>query len=77
MRLRNVTVNPEASWQSLLDSGSTHAVLHSAAFANQADAVVVKQWLESHGARLVEQFPDGDTLFELPSGSGIRDPRSN
>ena len=77
VRLRNVTVNPEASWQSLLDSGSTHAVLHSAAFANPADAVVVKQWLESHGARLVEQFPDGDTLFELPSGSGIRDPRSN
>ena len=27
-RLKNVTVDPDASWQSLLDSGSTHVVLH-------------------------------------------------
>ena len=37
-RLQNVTKDPEASWQSLIDSGSTHAVVHPAAFAKPEDA---------------------------------------
>jgi len=64
-RLRNVAANPEASWQSLVDSGTTHVVLHAAAFANPADAELVRDWLTSHNARMLEQFPDGDTLFAL------------
>ena len=65
-RLQNVAANPEASWQSLVDSGSTHVVLHSNAFAVPADAEVIRTWLTAHDAKLLEQFPDGDTLFALP-----------
>lgn len=64
-RLKNVTVNPEAAWQSLLDSGSTHAVVHPAAFANPADATAVHAWLEARGARLVESFADRDALYAI------------
>ncbi len=65
-RLRNVSANPEAAWQALVDSGTTHVVLHPAAFANPADAERVRGWLMSHDVRMLEQFPDGDTLFALP-----------
>jgi hypothetical protein len=64
-RLKNVTVNPEAAWQSLLDSKSTHAVLHPSAFANSADAAAVQTWLTAHGAKLVQSFPDGDSLYAI------------
>ena len=64
-RLKDVTVNPEASWQALVDSKSTHVVLHPAAFANPAHAVTVKEWLESHGARLLETFDDKDALYAI------------
>ncbi|MDP2052852.1 MAG: hypothetical protein Q8L75_04395, partial [Acidobacteriota bacterium] len=64
-RLRSVAADPEASWQSLLASGSTHAVVHPAAFANPADATAVQAWLEAHGARLVETFDDKDALYEI------------
>jgi len=73
-RLQKVSVNPEASWQSLVDSGSTHVVLHANAFAVAADAEVIRAWLTAHDAKLLEQFPDGDTLFAIPPGSGIRGP---
>ena len=64
-RLRKVSVNPEASWQSLLDSGSTHVVLHANAFAVPADAEVVRAWLTAHDAKLLEQFPDRDALYAI------------
>jgi hypothetical protein len=64
-RLKDVTVNPEASWQSLLDSGSTHAVLHPGSFANPAHATAVQTWLEAHGAKLVETFADRDALYAI------------
>jgi len=64
-RLKNVAANPEASWQALVDSKSTHVVLHPAAFANPADAATVQAWLEAHGARLVETFDDKDALYEI------------
>jgi hypothetical protein len=64
-RLKDVAVNPEAAWQSLLDSKSTHAVLHPSAFANPADALAVQSWLESHGAKVIESFPDKDTLYAI------------
>jgi hypothetical protein len=64
-RLRNVTTNPEASWQALADSGTTHVVLHPAAFANPVDAAAVQAWLESHGARMIESFPDKDALYAI------------
>ena len=64
-RLKNVTADPDASWQSLLDSGSTHVVLHPAAFANPADAAAVQAWLEAHGATKLESFTDNDALYAI------------
>lgn len=65
-RLRDVTVNPELAWQSLVDSRSTHVVLHANAFAAPANAETVRAWLIAHKAQVIEQFPGGDTLFALP-----------
>ena len=64
-RLQNVAANPEASWQALVDSGTTHVVLHPGAFANPADAARVRTWLESHGARLMATLEDTDALYAI------------
>ena len=62
--LQDVRNNPDAAWKALLDSGTTHVVVHDTAFANAADAIVVKQWVESRGAtRLTHQ--DNDTLYAI------------
>ena len=65
-RLRNVTAHPDASWQALVDSGTTHVVLHPAAFARPADAAAVEAWLAARGARLLETFDDNDALYAIP-----------
>ena len=64
-RLQRISKDPEAAWQSLKESGSTHVVVHRNAFANVADADTVESWLKAHGATELERFPDGDVLFEL------------
>ncbi len=64
-RLSNVAADPEASWQALVASGTTHVVLHARAFADAGRAGTVEAWLLAHNARLLAQFPDGDTLFAL------------
>ena len=64
-RLQRIAKDPEAAWQSLKDSGSTHVVLHRNAFANAADADTVESWLKAHGATEIERFPDGDILLKL------------
>jgi hypothetical protein len=64
-RLKDVTVNPEASWQALIDSKSTHVVLHPGAFANPVHATAVQTWLETHGAKLIETFADRDALYAI------------
>ena len=64
-RLSRVSVDPEASWRTLIDSGTSHAIVHPKAFANPADSVTVEAWLRAHGAEEVERFPDGDMLFKL------------
>jgi hypothetical protein len=66
-RLQRVAANPEASWQALKDSGTTHVVLHRNAFANAADADTVEAWLKAHGATELERFDDGDILMSLRS----------
>jgi hypothetical protein len=66
-RLRRVAADPEAAWQTLIDSGTTHVVLHRNAFAGAADADAVQEWLHAHSARELERFPDGDILFDLGS----------
>ena len=64
-RLRKVDVDPEAAWRALIDAGTSHAIVHPAAFANPADSTAVESWLRAHGAEEVERFPDGDLLFSL------------
>jgi hypothetical protein len=64
-RLQRVTENPDAAWQALRDTGTTHVALHRAAFAKPEDADAVEAWLKSHGAIELERFPDGDILFTL------------
>jgi hypothetical protein len=64
-RLQRVAINPEAAWQSLRSSGTTHVVIHQNAFANPASATLVEGWLKSRGATEMERFADGDILLAL------------
>ena len=64
-RLQRIGKDPEAAWQALKASGSTHVVVHRNAFANAADADTVESWLKAHGATELERFPDGDILLKL------------
>jgi hypothetical protein len=64
-RLQRIVKDPDAAWRSLVDSGSTHVVLHRNAFANSADADTVESWLKAHGAKELERFPDNDILLSV------------
>ena len=64
-RLQRIGKDPEAAWQSLKDSGSTHVVVHRNAFANAADADTVEGWLKAHGATELARFPDNDILLSV------------
>jgi len=64
-RFQRVGLDPEASWRALVDSGTTHVVVHPAAFRDPAAAAAVEAWLQSHGARLVEAFEDRDALYAI------------
>ena len=66
-RLQRVEADPQAAWQSLRDSRTTHVVLHRNAFANPANADIVESWLKAHGANEVARFEEGDLLFVLPA----------
>ena len=68
-RLQRVTANPEAAWQTLRDSGTTHVVFHRNAFARSEDADAVETWLKSHGATELERFPDGDISGRMVTNS--------
>lgn len=64
-RLQHIAVDPEASWQTLRDTRTTHVVIHRNAFGKPEDADAVEAWLKSHGARELERFVDGDILLAL------------
>ncbi len=64
-RWQRIGADPDAAWQLLRESGTTHVVVHRNAFANPANADIVESWLSSYGARVIERFPDGDILFAL------------
>jgi hypothetical protein len=66
-RLQRIHADPEAAWQSLLDSRTTHVVLHRNAFKNAADADTVENWLKARGATELERFSDGDLLLDVPN----------
>jgi hypothetical protein len=64
-RLQKVDGDPNAAWRALIDSGTSHAIVHSNAFAEPADAAAVDAWLRAHAATELERFPDGDILFRV------------
>jgi hypothetical protein len=64
-RLQRVTTDPEAAWQALRDTGTTHVVVHRNAFARPEDADAIEAWLTSHGAIELARFPDGDILWSV------------
>jgi hypothetical protein len=64
-RLQRIGVDPDAAWQALRASGTTHVIVHKAAFAKPGDAEAVEAWLRSRGATEVERFEDGAMLFAL------------
>lgn len=63
-RLQQLGEDPAAAWQTLRDAGTTHAIVHEAAFA-PGEADIVKRWLASHGATEVGRF-ESDVLYALP-----------
>ena len=64
-RLQRVDVDPDAAWQCVRDSGTTHVVVHRNAFANAGDANTVETWLRAHGARELARFVDGDVIWTV------------
>ena len=64
-QLQRIARDPEAAWQSLKDSGSTHVVLHRNAFANAADADTVESWLKAHGATASSSASPTDDILLL------------
>jgi len=64
-RWRRIDADPAGAWNALLESGTTHVVVHTAAFANPADATLVESWLHANNAVQVQRFPDGDNLFRV------------
>jgi hypothetical protein len=65
-RIRRISDRPDDAWAALTAAGATHVVLHIPAFANPAEAAGAHVWLDAHGARRVESFPEGDVLYSLP-----------
>ncbi|HET9467461.1 MAG TPA: hypothetical protein VFO48_03575, partial [Vicinamibacterales bacterium] len=61
--LRHPLDYPDASWDTLMRSGATHAVLHLPYYQDD-EGERIGQWLIGRGARLVGEF-DGDRVFAL------------
>ena len=62
-RLQQLDEDPVAAWQTLRDTGTTHAIVHEAAYP-QGEAENLKRWLASNGATEVARF-DSDVLYAL------------
>jgi hypothetical protein len=61
--LRYPLDTPDASWETLMRSGATHAVVHGG-FYRDDEGDRIGQWLSGRGARLLGEF-DGDWVFQL------------
>ena len=62
--LVNPVNTPERAWAALQSAGTTHIIVHTAAW-DAAYARQVEAWLTGHGARLHGSF-DGALVYELP-----------
>ena len=61
--LRHPLDYPDASWETLMRSGATHAVVHLPYYRDD-EGERIGRWLEANGARAVGEF-DGDKVFQL------------
>ena len=61
--LRHPLEYPDASWDTLMRSGATHAVVHGAYYRDD-EGDRIGDWLVGKGARLAGEF-DGDKVFTL------------
>jgi hypothetical protein len=61
--LRHPLDYPDASWETLMRSGATHAVVHLPYYRDD-EGERIGRWLEANGAKAVGEF-DGDKVFQL------------
>jgi hypothetical protein len=61
--LRRPLSAPELAWQSVRESGATHAVVHESLYLN-GEGRAVSRWMADRGATLISEF-DGDRVFAL------------
>jgi hypothetical protein len=61
--LRHPLDYPGPSWETLMRSGATHAVVHGPYYQDD-EGERIGAWLVEKGARLISEF-DGDKLFRL------------
>ena len=61
--LRHPIEYPDPSWETLMRSGATHAIVHGAYYRDD-EGERIGTWLAGKGARLLGEF-DGDKLFAL------------
>jgi len=64
-RLQRVMQAPDEAWQTLVQAGTTHVVLHEGAMTRN-DASALEGWLESHGGIETNRFGE-DVMFQLPA----------
>jgi len=64
-RLAGIWTNHDAAWTAASTAGATHLLVHERAYV-PLEGPAVSTWAQSHGARLVAEFSDGDKLFVLP-----------
>lgn len=55
----------DLAWQTLVEAGTTHVVVHRPAFANPDDGRALVGWLQNRGARVVASYDEGDLLFAV------------
>jgi len=61
--LRRPLAAPDLAWQSLRESGATHAVVHGSLYLN-GEGQAISRWIVGRGGALVAEF-DGDSVFAL------------
>jgi len=61
--LRHPLDSPDLAWKSLMEDGTTHALVHGELFLDGEDEAIGK-WLMDRGARQIAGF-DGDRVFAL------------
>jgi hypothetical protein len=61
--LRHPLDDPDASWETLMRSGATHAVVHGPYYRDD-EGERIGTWLAEKGAKLIAEF-NGDTVFAL------------